>query len=99
MAKAKESAQIHKARQKIQEQLIAAEKRTSPQALENMAKIIEKQLARRKPERITLKGRQITLFDENQHPAKTESKFVLKLLNQIKHETFVKKAPLPHEHH
>ena len=84
--KAKESSQILKARQKIKKQLEAAEKRINPDALKKMRHLIERQLARHSTERINLKKRHITLFDENRHPAKTESKFVMSLLRHIKEE-------------
>jgi hypothetical protein len=82
--KAKESAQIHKARKKIKKQLAAAEKRINSEALKEMRRIIQQQIARRKIERIDLKERQIALFDENKHPAKTESEFILQLLHRLK---------------
>lgn len=82
--KAKESAQVQKARKKIKDQLADAEKRINPEALHEMARIIQLQLSRRSSERINLKNKTVTLFDENQHSAKTESKFVNRLLKQIK---------------
>lgn len=84
--KAKESRQVEKARKKIERQLLAAEKRTNAETLKAMSLIIKKQLARHQSERINLSKRQITTFDENRHPAKTESKFVTKLLKQLKNE-------------
>lgn len=84
--KAKESRQVEKARDKIKKQLLAAEKRTNADTLKAMSLIIQKQLERHKTERISLKKRQITTFDENRHPARTESKFVTKLLDQLKNE-------------
>jgi len=86
MVKAKESRQIQKARQKIKKQLAAAEKRINPEALDSMSRLIQRQIARHSSERIDLKNRQITLFDENEHPAKTESRFISILMKQIKQE-------------
>jgi hypothetical protein len=83
-AKAKESAQIQKARKKLKQQLAAAEKRINTEALQEMSKIIQAQITRHNPERISLKKKVVTLFDENTHPAKTESKFVMRLLHQLK---------------
>lgn len=87
MSKAKESAQIQKARQKIQRQIEAAEKKFTPQSLSKMTLLIHRQLARQSAERISLKDKSITLFDENRHSAKTESRFVRKLLEHIEHST------------
>jgi hypothetical protein len=84
MSKAKESAQIQKARKKIQRQIEAAEKRITPESLSKMTLLIHRQLSRSSPERISLTTKSITLFDENRHSAKTESRFVRKLLQHIK---------------
>lgn len=90
--KAKESRQILKARQKIQKQLEEADKFTTAEALKTMSKIIQHQLARKKTDRINLKSRSIVLFDENQHPAKTESKFVSRLLKQLSKQSTASKS-------
>lgn len=87
VAKAKESTQVHKARKKIQQQLDAAEKKLNPDALQAMRRIIQKQIARHQSERINLKDRTIKLFDENQHPAKTESRFISKLLHELQNKS------------
>jgi hypothetical protein len=83
--KAKESHQIQKVRKKIKEKIHEAEKQMSPEALLAMSYLIKQQLNRKKEGRINLKERQVTSFDENRHPAKTQSKFILKLIHQIKH--------------
>ena len=85
-AKAKESAQIQRARNKIKQQLQKAEKKMNPEALQAMSHLIREQLNRKKTERIDLKNRQIISFDENKHPAKTENKFIIKLIRQIKQQ-------------
>lgn len=83
-AKAKESIQIEKARKKIKQQLQKADQKINPEALQATSRLIREQLQRKKAGRIDLKNRQIISFDENKHPAKTESKFVIKLIQQIK---------------
>lgn len=82
--KAKESAQVRRARQKIQKQIQEADKRINDQELTLMRTVIERQLARHQTERIDLKTKNVTPFDENQHSAKTESRFVSRLLAQLK---------------
>lgn len=82
--KAKESPQIVKARKKLQRHLEESEQQVNPDALKSMRHLIERQLARHQTERIDLKSKQVTLFDENKHPAKTESRFVAKLMRQLK---------------
>lgn len=83
--KAEESPQIKKARQKILRQIEAAEKRINPEALDRMSLLIKRQLTRHSPERISLKSKSITLFDENRHSAQTESRFIKRLMQQIEH--------------
>lgn len=83
--KAKESPQVAKARRKIKQQLAAAEKRVNAEALREMRLLIQRQIARQSPTRIDLKTKTVTLFDENTHPAKTESKYVQHLLKELKH--------------
>lgn len=90
VVKAKESPQVQKARKKIKQQLAAAEKRINDEALKEMRLLIQRQIARHHSERIDLKTKMVTLFDENAHPAKTESKFVNRLLKQLKHPTKAK---------
>ena len=84
--KAKESPQIKRARQKLKEQIKTAEKKMNAEALSIMSRLIKEQLSRQKSGRINLKKHRITSLEENKNVAKTESKFVLKLLNQIKNE-------------
>jgi hypothetical protein len=83
-AKAKESAQISKARQKIKQKIVAQNKRTTPQALAEMSKMIHMWLYRHARERINLKDKEVSLFDGNKHSAHLQSKFVFTLLRNIK---------------
>lgn len=82
--KAKESLQIQKARKKIKEQLKSADEKMNPQALSGMSRLIKEQLNRQKPGRINLKKHQITSLEENPRFAKTQSKFIIKLIDEIK---------------
>ena len=83
--KAKESPHILKVRRKLQQHLAATDSLVNADAIYAMRNAIELQLSRQKAERIDLKSKLFTLFDENQHPAQTESKFVARLLKQLKH--------------
>jgi hypothetical protein len=86
--KAKESPQVQKARNKIKQQLAEADNRTNAEALKKMTLLIQRQILRHTPDRINLKTKQVShlpLFDENKHPAKTESKFVHHLLKELQH--------------
>jgi|688.fasta_scaffold25629_9 hypothetical protein len=85
-AGANESPQILKARRKLQKQIDAENSKITAHALQRMAKTIEFWLDRHKRERVKLKDKSITLFDENRHPAKTQSKFVNHLLKNLQQE-------------
>lgn len=82
-AKAKESIQVRKAREKIKKQLAKNNEAIQPDSIHEMSLIIKRQIARHSNERISLKNREIVMFDENQHPAKSESKFVKRLLSEL----------------
>lgn len=82
-AKAKESIQVRKAREKIKKQLAKEHEAIQPDSIHAMSIIIKRQIARHSDERVSLKNREIVLFDENKHPAKSESKFVKRLLNEL----------------
>lgn len=92
--KAKESAQIQKARKKIERNLQTADKQVNPEALNKMGRLIQEQLKRHKADRISLKKRQIIAFDENQHSAAVKSHFILNLIKTIKHAKAPKKTDL-----
>lgn len=84
VARAKESAQVEKARRRLQKKFAKEEKRMTSEALRQMAFVIEGQLARHASERIDLKSKEIELFDANRHPAAVKSRFVSQLLNDLK---------------
>lgn len=92
--KAKESAQIEKARKKIERKLQSAEKQFNPDALNKMGRLIQEQLKRHQVERVNLKKRNIIAFDENQHPAAVKSQFILNLMGTIKQEKKNKESDL-----
>ncbi len=83
--KAKESPHIIKVRRKLQQHMAETDSLVNADKLNAMRTVIEHQLERHKAERIDLKSKLFKHFDENQHPAQTESKFVAKLLRQLKH--------------
>lgn len=83
--KAKESPHIEKARRKLQEQLASEDSRITPAALEKMSNAIKTWISRHSQERISLKDKEFTtLFDRNQHPATVKSRYVSKLLEELK---------------
>lgn len=84
MIKAKESAQVLKARKKLLQQMADENKHVTAQALDKIRKSIHYWIARHASERVSLKSKEITLFDENRHSAKPQNKFILNLLQNLK---------------
>lgn len=82
--KAKESTQVVKARQKLIKQIKNENKQLTHQALEKERKVMRQWIARHAPERIDLNTKSFILFDENQHSANVENKYVLKKLKNLK---------------
>lgn len=83
--KAKESSQILKARKKLKQQIADENKFITSQALDHIRKSIHLWLSRHSTERLSLKDKEITLFDENRHPAKTQNKFIATMIKNLKH--------------
>lgn len=80
---AEESPKTRKAREKLRRQLDALEKKVTPQALEKKAIEIQRWIARHASNRVALKTKSISLFDENQNAAGLSQR-VSVLADQIK---------------
>lgn len=94
-SKAKESPHVEKARRKLREQLEKESSQIVPAALAKMSSAIKTWISRHAQERIDLKDKEfVSLFDQNQHPATVKSRYVSKLLNQLKGQTKKKGAAL-----
>lgn len=92
---AQESVQVKKAREKLRKQLEEEGKRVTPEALKEMQDKIYRWIERHSRERINLREKNIalySLFDNDAHSAKTMSKFVQKLRDQISVEVQGSKA-------
>ncbi len=85
--KAKESAQIAKARKKLKQQIVEEHKHINEHALQEMRKVIQHWIARHEQERVDLKDKTITLFDENKHTVQPKSKFISSLMKNLKQQT------------
>lgn len=85
---ADESPKTRKAREKLKRQLDALDKKVTPQALEKKAIEIQRWIARHASNRVALKNKSISLFDENQN-AEGLSLRVSVLADQIKKEFLV----------
>jgi hypothetical protein len=66
---AEESPKTRKAREKLKKQLEANDKKITPQALEKKSIEIHRWIARHAQNRVILKSKSISLFDENQNTA------------------------------
>jgi hypothetical protein len=82
---AEESVKLRKAREKLKKQLEAYDRKITPQALEKKTIEIHRWIARHASQRVVLKSKSISLFDENQNAA-TVSQRVSGLVNQIQKE-------------
>lgn len=82
---AEESLKTQKAREKLKRQLDAFDKKITPQALEKKNIEIHRWIARQAPNRIALKTKSISLFDENQNTANLSQRVAL-LAEQIQHD-------------
>lgn len=83
MIKAKESAQVLKARKKLMQQMAEENEHITAQALDKIRKSIHYWIARHAGERIDLKSKEITLFDENRHSVGPQNKYILNLLQSL----------------
>lgn len=90
--KAKESRQILKARKKLKNQIAEESKFINANSLEKIRKTIHYWLSRHSNERVNLKSKAITLFDENRHSAKPQNKFILSMLKNLKTGPSAKKT-------
>jgi hypothetical protein len=82
---AEESAKTRKARLKLQKQLEATEKKITAQALQKKSIEIHKWIARHATNRVVLRSKEISLFDENQNAA-TLSRRVAEIAEQLKNK-------------
>jgi hypothetical protein len=80
---AEESPKTRKAREKLKRQFDALEKKVTPQALEKKAIEIQRWIARHASNRVALKTKSISLFDENQNAAELSQR-VSQIADQIK---------------
>lgn len=82
--RAEESPQICKARKKLEDQIKSKDKKLTYQALDRIRKSMHRWIDRYAMDRVNLRGKSIALFDENQHPAKIENKFIINKLKNLK---------------
>lgn len=83
VAKAKESKQVEKARRKLKMQIQEEHQLVTETALREVSQDIKNWISRHAQDRIKLKQKEISLFDENQHPAKVHSRYVKHLLHDL----------------
>ncbi len=85
---AEESEKTKRAREKLKRRLESIERRVTPQALERKSVEIHRWIARHAPQRVVLRTKTISLFDENKNTAQTSGR-VAKLAVNISRDLFV----------
>lgn len=80
---AEESFKTRKAREKLKRQLEGIDQLITPQALEKKTIEIHRWIARHASERVVLRSKAISLFDENQNAAKLSQRIAI-LAEQLK---------------
>jgi hypothetical protein len=89
---AEESIKTRKAREKLKRQLEANDKKITPQALEKKSIEIHRWIARHAQNRVILKSKSISLFDENQNTADVSSR-VSNFVDQIGRDVVSSPSP------
>lgn len=84
---AEESLKTRKAREKLKRQFDNVEKKITPQALEKKTIEIHRWIASYAAQRVVLKNKGISLFDENQNAAKISER-VAKIASTLKNPLF-----------
>lgn len=84
--KAPESRRVKRARHKLEKQISDESKRITPQALEKVLKTINHWISRHAKERLDLKSKRLTLFDENKDSAPPTSRLVFELQKRLAKE-------------
>lgn len=83
---AKESVKTQKTREKLKKQLDDIERKITADALKETSQEIHRWIARHAHTRVTLKNKNICLFDENQNAAKLSNK-VSTIAQRLKEDT------------
>jgi len=82
---AEESEKTKKAREKLKRRLMELEKKVTDQALERKNMEIHRWIARHAPQRVVLRTKTISLFDENKNTAEI-SRRISKVVMQLQKE-------------
>jgi arylamine N-acetyltransferase len=76
---AEESEQVKRARRKLKKKLAEVDNLVTPEALSRMSEEIHLWISKHIKDRIDLKDKNISLFDENQNVAKVTNRYIQKL--------------------
>lgn len=80
---AEESHKTRKAREKLRQKLLEIDAKITPEALQEKTMEMHRWIARHASNRITLKEKSISLFDENQNAAKLSQR-IAKIAQKLK---------------
>lgn len=81
-----ESRHIKKVREKLEKVLQEEHSHFNQEELSEVKHSIYQWIARHEPERVSIKNKSFTLFDENRHPSPLQSHYVQSLLKELKQE-------------
>lgn len=79
-----ESRQVRKVRQKLEKVLQEEHTHFNTKELGEVKHSIYQWIARHEPERVSIKNKSFSLFDENKHSSSPESQYVRSLLEDLK---------------
>ncbi len=83
---AEESKQVKRAREKLKKKIEDANRLVTPEALAKMTEEIHLWISKNIKERVDLKGKNISLFDENENVASVSSRYIGRLRTTIKRQ-------------
>ena len=88
---AEESEQVKRARRKLKQKLSEIDKLVTPEALSQMTEEIHLWISKNIKDRIDLKNKNISLFDENQNYAHTSNRSIRKLRDVLQEQIIYSK--------
>ena len=92
---AKESQLVKRARDKLKKKFEEADKLITPEALKKVSQEIHRWISTHIKNRVNLKDKNISLFDENQNVANVSSKYISTLKNSLIENAPKKDDPHP----
>lgn len=92
--KVKESPEVIRTRKKLKKMIAEQNKHITPQALHKIRESILLRIQHDQGQRINLKGKTFTVFDNNQHSESPHNKYIQRLLSHLKKDLKQETRPL-----